>query len=354
MTDALLHWRASKEAKTGVTLQRLRQIVFASVLVAGVVSLSPESAADEVARWQKSPEDIRRSATAIRAGRDLTPASWPGGARVAVALSFDVDTELVWLEDVDEESPSTMSRGEYGARIGLPRILALLAEHDIPATFFVPAMSMELHPQIVPMIRADDQHEFGFHSYAHENPLALSPRDERAAYEKGLAIFERHVGQRPLGFRSAAWDMTPATVEIISSLGFAYDSSLMADDRPYELVAAGRPTGLVELPVEWILDDWPYFQLDWGDGQVSLRNADDVFSIWRDEFDVAHEDGSLFLLTMHPQVIGHRYRLRMLERLIEHMKSKPGVWFATHAEIAEYVAPPDATAASDGTPAAPD
>ena len=315
----------------------MRHISIAAVALAGIALLSEAPLADDVPRWQKSPEDIRRAVTGIRAGRDLTPDSWPGGARVAVALSFDVDTELVWLEDVDEESPSTMSRGEFGARVGLPRVLALLAKLDIPATFFVPAMSMELHPQIVPMIRADGRHEIGFHSYAHENPLALSAEDERAAYEKGLALFERHVGERPVGFRSAAWDMTPSTVDIIRSLGFVYDSSLMADDRPYELVAAGKATGLVELPVEWILDDWPYFQLDWNGGQVSLRNADDVFSIWRDEFDGAYDDGSLFLLTMHPQIMGHRYRLKMLERLIEHMKAKPGVWFATHADVAKYV-----------------
>ncbi|MDX1480643.1 MAG: polysaccharide deacetylase [Woeseiaceae bacterium] len=302
--------------------------------------------AEEVPRWQKAPDEIRCAVTGIRAGRDLTPPSWPGAARVAVALSFDVDTELVWLEDTDEESPSTMSRGEYGARIGLPRVLALLAKHDVPATFFVPAMSMELHPGIVPMIRADDRHEIGFHSYAHENPLELTAAEERAAYEKGLAIFERHVGERPRGFRSAAWDMTPATVDVIRSLGFVYDSSLMADDRPYELVADGAATGLVELPVEWILDDWPYFQLDWSYGQVSLRNADDVYSIWRDEFDGAYEEGSLFLLTMHPQVIGHRYRMRMLGRLIEHIKSKPGVWFATHADIAAYLAPAAASASA--------
>ena len=293
--------------------------------------------AQDTTRWQKTPEEIQQATARIRAGDDLTPSFWPDGARVAVGLSFDVDTELVWLEDITEESPSTMSRGEYGARTGLPRILALLAKHDVPASFFIPAMSMELHPEIVTMIRADKRHEFGFHSFAHENPMALSAKDERTAYEKGLAIFEKHVGSRPLGFRSAAWDLTPATIGIVKSLGFAYDSSLMADDRPYELLSEGEPTGLVELPVEWILDDWPYFQLDWSGGQISMRNADDVFSIWRDEFDAAYEEGTVFILTMHPQVIGHRYRMKMLERLIEHMKNKPGVWFATHAEIAKTV-----------------
>jgi peptidoglycan/xylan/chitin deacetylase (PgdA/CDA1 family) len=311
-----------------------RNLLLALLLLAGA---APALAAEPTPRWQKSPAELVESIKRVRAGEDLTPASWPGGARVAVALSFDVDTELVWLGDSGEESPSTMSRGEYGARTGLPRVLRLLAEHDIPASFFIPAMSMELHPGIVPAIQADPRHEIGFHSYAHENPLDLSPADERAAYEKGLALFEKHVGERPLGFRSAAWDLTPATIGIVESLGFTYDSSLMADDRPYRLESEGKPSALVELPVEWILDDWPYFQLDWGDGPIALRSAPDVLSIWKAEFDGAYKEGTLFLLTMHPQVIGHRYRMQMLDELIVHMKTKPGVWFATHGEVAEYV-----------------
>ncbi|MGH8221562.1 MAG: polysaccharide deacetylase family protein [Woeseiaceae bacterium] len=312
-----------------------KQLLAVSLLA--VLWLPPAARAADVPRWQQSPEELKAAVSGVRAGQDLTPASWPGGARVAVGLSFDVDTELVWLADGAPQSPSTMSRGEYGARAGLERVLALLEEHDMPATFFIPSMSMALHPEIVPMIGRDPRHEFGFHSYAHENPLRLSAADERAAYEKGLELFVSHVGKRPTGFRSAAWDLTPATIDIVKDLGFVYDSSMMADDRPYMLVSEGKATGLIELPVEWILDDWPYFQLDWADGHVALRNADDVFSIWRDEFDVAYEEGTLLILTMHPQVIGHRYRARMLDRLIGYMKSRPGVWFATHEQIARHV-----------------
>lgn len=296
--------------------------------------------ADGDALWQQSPETIRSAVSQVRAGRDLTPAAWPDGARVAVGLSFDVDTELVWLTGAETESPATMSRGQYGARTGLDRVLSLLRDYGIPATFFVPAMTMELHPEVVTLIQADGRHELAFHSYAHENPLELDPASERAAYEKGLALFQRHAGVRPLGFRSASWDLTPATIDIIQELGFRYDSSLMADDRPYQLISGGRDSDLVELPVEWILDDWPYFQLDWDSGEIGLRSADEVFPIWRDEFDGAWQEGTLFVLTMHPQVIGHRYRIRMLRRLIEHMKSRPGVWFATQADIAAHVVQP--------------
>ena len=152
-----------------------------------------------------------------------------------------------------------------------------------------------------------------------------------------MKIFVERVGKRPVGFRSAAWDLTPATIQIVKEMGFLYESSMMADDRPYSLVSNGKETGLIELPVEWILDDWPLFQISWPSKHVSIRNADDVYSIWKDEFDGAYEEGTLFLLTMHPQVIGHRYRMQMLDKLISYMKSKPGVWFATHEQIARYV-----------------
>ena len=110
----------------------------------------------------------------------------------------------------------------------------------------------------------------------------------------------------------------------------------MVESRQDLLRADGQETGIVELPVEWILDDWPLFQLNWATHHVAIRNGEDVFKLWADEFDVAYEEGTSFILTMHPQVIGHRYRMKMLDRLVQYMKSKPGVWFATHEQIARH------------------
>lgn len=287
--------------------------------------------------WNWTPEKIIEHVSTVRAGRDLTPPTWPNGARVAVSLSFDIDTEPVWIGFQEQSSPSYMSRGEYGARRGMPRVLKLLEKHDIPATFFMPAMSMELHPEVVQELKKHPRYEIGFHSYVHENPLKLNEADERRIYAQAMEIFLKHVGKRPVGFRSAAWDLTESTIKIVKEMGFLYESSMMADNSPYVLMSEGRDTGLVELPVEWILDDWPLFQISWPSKHVAIRNAEDVLSIWRDEFDVAWEEGTMYILTMHPQVIGHRYRMKMLDKLVTHMKSKPGVWFATHEEIARYV-----------------
>src|SRR5262249_46837130 len=102
---------------------------------------------------------------------------------------------------------------------------------------------------------------------------------------------------------------------------------------------AGVPSGIVELPVEWILDDFPYFGMD---RQSSLRPytpPSHVLEIWRAEFDKAYDEGTLFILTMHPHIIGHRSRIVILESLIRHMRARTGVWFATDEAIASAVRP---------------
>ena len=144
-----------------------------------------------------------------------------------------------------------------------------------------------------------------------------------------------------VGLRTPSWDYSKNTLKIAREMGLLYDSSLMADDRPYEMLADGQPAGVVQLPVEWILDDAPYF---WNDRSTAVRptmNPDEVLAIWKAEFDVAYEERTLFILTMHPHIIGHRARVVMLDQLIAHMKSKPGaVWFATHEQIVHYVKKP--------------
>ncbi len=310
---------------------------FAVIVVIALGSSVGSARAEEPAPWQWSPETLRAKVEAVRAGRDLSPRRWPGGARVAVAISFDVDTEPLWIGSMGMTSPSVLSRGEYGARRGMPRVLALLDELEIPASFFIPAATLLLHPEITRELKKRPQHEVAFHSYIHENPLALSRAEEREVYEKALAVFDEEFGKRPIGFRSAAWDLSDATIELVRELGFLYDSSMMADEAPYELRAGGEDTGIVELPVEWILDDFPYFGFVFNSPMVGLRSAAEVLPTWKGEFDGAYREGGLFLLVMHPQVIGKRYRMAMLRELLEYIQSKPGVWFATHEEVARHV-----------------
>ncbi|MEV7422389.1 MULTISPECIES: polysaccharide deacetylase family protein [unclassified Streptomyces] len=282
-------------------------------------------------RWPES--EWRRHVDAVRAGRPLVPARWPNGARVAVALSFDPDHETIPLRDA-ETSPGRLAQGEYGARVGAPRILELLARYGVPATFFMPAVSALLHPEEARSYTRDG-HELAVHGWIHERNTLLGREDERELIGRALDALTELTGQRPVGIRTPSWDFSDSTLATILELGFAYDSSLMADDEPYEILAEGRPTGLVEIPVDWIRDDAPYFTMDrYGSVRPHTRPRD-VLEIWTDEFDAAHRAGGVFQLTLHPHVIGHRSRLVVLRELLDHISAHPGVWYATHAELAE-------------------
>jgi peptidoglycan/xylan/chitin deacetylase (PgdA/CDA1 family) len=286
--------------------------------------------------WEWSEPEWRRIVGRARAGRSLAPGSWPGGARCAVALSFDADHETIPLRDADE-SPMRISQGQYGNRQGVPRIRALLRRHGVRASFFYPAVSALLHPEEVRAV-AEEGHEIGIHSWIHEANTQLPPGVERELTFRAADTLERIAGRRPVGIRTASWDFSVDTMDIIRELGLLYDSSLMADDDPYELTDQGEPTGIVELPPEWIRDDAVYFNMLRFSALRPYTPPSAVEEIFRAEFDAAHAEGGLFLLTMHPHVIGHRSRIALLERLVEHMKARGGVWFATHEEVARWCA----------------
>lgn len=283
------------------------------------------------------PEAVwRAKVDHVRAGRSLAPKQWKNGARCAVALSFDSDHETIELR-FGGNSHGKMSQGQYGARRGSPRILKLLERHGIPATFFMPAVSSMLHPDEARAVIAEG-HELGIHSWIHEFNSRLDHVTERDLALRAAETLEKLSGRRPVGMRTASWDFSPYTLKVIREMGLLYDSSLMADDEPYELLDQGEPTGIVELPVEWIRDDAIYFNMD---RMASLRpytGPETVLNIFRRELDMAHEEGGLYVLTMHPHHIGHRSRIFILDEIIRHAKSLPGVWFATHEDIARYCA----------------
>lgn len=284
--------------------------------------------------WQWDETTWRRHVERVRAGRRLTP-PWPGGAKVAVALSFDSDHETIPLRE-GETRPGKLAQGEYGSRVAAPRILAALERHGVPATFFMPAVSALLHPEEARGYVAAG-HEIGTHGWIHERNMLLAPADERMLAARALDTLEEITGVRPVGVRTPSWDFSDATLDIIRELGLVYDSSLMADDDCYELLADGEPTGIIELPVEWIRDDAPYFMMERYGSLRPYTPPRDVLGLWCDEFDVARAEGGLFQLTMHPHIIGHRSRMVVLTELLEYIAGSDGVWFATHAQIAEHV-----------------
>lgn len=286
--------------------------------------------------WTWDEPQWRSRVEQVRAGRNLRPAAWPGGARCAVALSFDSDHDTNELRD-GGHSIGRMSWGQFGNRVGVPRVLALLQRTGVPATFFVPAVSALLYPDEQRRVIAEG-HEIGLHGWIHEVNSVLPAQTERELHLRARDTLERITGVRPVGMRTPSWDFSPATLTIEREMGLLYDSSLMADDDPYELLQHGEPTGIVELPVEWIRDDAPYFNMNRFQALRPYTAPTTVLDIFRREFDGAWEEGGLFLLTMHPHVIGYRSRLFILEELIRHMQGRGGVWFATHKDIAAHVA----------------
>ena len=316
---------------------KLRQshLLRSLMVIAGIMSVTlPSTLAQNTSEpWNWSEEYVVSQVNQVRAGRDLNPDSWPGGARVAVLLSYDVDNETVQGLRTGNINIGQLSQGQYGSRVALPRIVKLMDEQEIPATFFFPAWSLKLAPEQAGIIQQSGRHEIGVHGWIHELNTSLDGATESRLLAQAVDQIEAITGTRPVGYRAPSWNHSPNTLQIVRDMGFLYESSLMHDDRPYELLQNGEPTGVVELPVEWILDDAPLLN------PLGTRymNPRDVMQVWMDEFDKAWEEGTIFLLTMHPHVIGHRSRLVALEGLIEHIKSKDQVWFATHEQAAHYV-----------------
>jgi peptidoglycan/xylan/chitin deacetylase (PgdA/CDA1 family) len=288
--------------------------------------------------WTLSEAEARAIIGRVRAGRSLAPHAWPGGARAAVALSFDCDHECFELGG-GGRAVGRLAWGEYGRRVGVPRILDVLARHKVPASFFMPALCARLDPGETRAIIAAG-HEIGMHGWLHENNSLLDEATERDLMRRAFDTLSEIAGVAPVGFRSANWDLSPHTLAIAASMGLVYDSSLMADEAPYELLLDGGASGMVEIPVEWLRDDAVYLMFNRNPATRPWATPDDVFSIFARELDAAIAEGGLFQLVMHPFVIGYRSRIWILEALIERAIERSGgqIWFATHAEVARWVA----------------
>lgn len=268
--------------------------------------------------------------------------------RSTVCLTFDFDALSVWF-GFERVTPAMLQRGEYGARVGVPRVVQLLARHELPATFFIPGHTVESFPAETESILAAG-HEIGHHSYAHQDPSTQTREEEAADMERALEALAE-IGVTPAGFRSPSGDLSAHTLELLEGHGFVYDSSLQADDfRPYrprigdrvsaaEPLQRGRDARLWELPMSFELDDWPHFQFMFSPYRAGLSSPSKVLEIWQAEFDFmdAEIEGGVLNVCMHPQVIGRGHRVAMLERFIEHCRAA-GARFAPLEEVARGLA----------------
>jgi peptidoglycan-N-acetylglucosamine deacetylase len=285
--------------------------------------------------WETPEAEWRADVARVRAGRRLVPDAWPGGARCALALSFDCDHETFEM-GAGRAAIGRLAWGEFGRRTGVPRILDVLACHGAKATFFHPAVAALIDPgAVAPIVEAG--HEIGVHGWIHENTSKLHRDTEGELMLRARDALAGIAGVQPVGHRAAQWDLSAATIELVAEAGFLYDSSMMADDEPYELVTNGRPTGLVEIPVDWVRDDAVYLLFNRDPATRPWTPPEAVFDIFRREFDAAFDEGGVCQLTFHPFVIGYRSRIWILDALLAHARARGPVWLPTHAELAAHV-----------------
>lgn len=259
---------------------------------------------------------------------------WPNGAQCAVMLTFDFDAETLWIsrDPSNWKRPGTMSQGTYGAKVGVPKILELLRDYGLKATFFVPGWTAEKYvTRIEAMLK--DNHEVGHHGYLHEWIEPGFPDRERESLEKGLEALKKTVGIRPSGYRSPAGETSENLYALLSEYKFLYDSSLQDEIDPYQLRLANNTPGPIELPWHWSLDDAPYMLFSIKNPRPIMTNSH-VLEIWQEEFKEIYRWGGLVNLVNHPQVIGRPSRLALLREFIEFTMRFPNVWYATGREVA--------------------
>ena len=263
---------------------------------------------------------------------------WPKGKRCAFSISFDLDGESPWIHrDAGlAERPLHMSMGAYGPKTGAPRILKVLDRYGIKAAWFIPGWIVERYPDLCREI-VQRGHEVGHHGYLHEKPFFMKggAEEEEALLLKSMDIFKQILDVRPLGSRAPSADPSAHTMTLLKKHGFVYHSNLMDTDLPYcHKTVHGE---LVELPTAWCNNDFPFFGFSAvpavGNG---IWSQEDVFEIWKEEFEGAYEEGGFFNLMGHPQVIGRPSRMRMVSRLIELILGKGDVWVARPIEVAQH------------------
>lgn len=261
---------------------------------------------------------------------------WPEGKRIAVMVTFDFDADLLRKSVIGKRQIgfSDTSRGQYGPDEGLKRCLEMLQRQNLRTTFFVPGRIAEVYPDKVKAIAAAG-HELAYHGYLHEATVDMPATEEEENMSRSEALLEEISGQKVVGYRGPLDLLPNCALELMAKRGYQYGSTLKDCDWAY--VHEAYP--IVELPTEPTLDDFSWFYFSYADEATITCSypVDYVYDIWKDNFDeLANEGDKVFVLKLHPQLIGRSSRVRMLERFIAYMKAN-GAWFATCAEVAAYV-----------------
>jgi peptidoglycan/xylan/chitin deacetylase (PgdA/CDA1 family) len=268
-----------------------------------------------------------------------SPIPWPNGKKAAAAFTFDVDAETPLLA-ADPQLAKRMgliSHQAYGPLVAVPRLLELMRSMGVRGTFFVPGYTALRYPNQIKQI-ANDGHEIGHHGHLHEPLAGVSEADELHFLERGLDALRRIVGVVPKGYRAPIWELNWRTPGLLGEAGFLYDSSLMDADVPYELAYGGEGKSIVELPINWILDDWQqYAYIPGFSGCGVIETPAKATELFRSEFDAMRLDGGLWILTCHPFLSGRPGRAAALKQLMQYALDCRDVWIAPLEDIAAHV-----------------
>jgi peptidoglycan/xylan/chitin deacetylase (PgdA/CDA1 family) len=250
---------------------------------------------------------------------------------------MDAESLLIAVDKNNAQRPITLSQGTYGPRMGVPRIISLFRKYNIPTSFFIPGVTAERHPYAVEAI-CREGYEVGVHGYTHDRPDSMSLEEEEEQLVKAKEVLTRMTGQKIRGYISPAWEYSTNTLRLLRTHGFEYAADAMDEDVPYYLTIDGEQTDMVQLPINWTLDDAPLYwfsllpPLNYGAPYAEPSRA---FELWSTEFDALYEEGAYFHLTMHPFLSGRPNRIKTLERLIQYMMRKPGVTFCTPGQVVD-------------------
>lgn len=266
------------------------------------------------------------------------PIPWPNGARCACAITFDMDADsLIHIsrpaDGHDRLYPISM--GRYGPTVAVPRILETYRRLGLKQSFFIPAWCIEQYPAAVDEILKGG-HEIGHHGLIHEDPVSTHGEEQKAAFEKALAIHVKRTGRKPQGYRAPVYNVTQQVIDLLIGHGFQYDSSLMADDIPYQM-KTGDGT-LWEAPVHWGTDDWPpfahYAEIDY---MMPVKSPSQGLAAFWEEFDAQYEAGGFWMGIWHPFLTGRLARWRLVEKWLEETLRTKDVWFAPLTDIIAHV-----------------
>ncbi len=266
---------------------------------------------------------------------DAGSALWPDNQACAVMVTFDFDAESLWFseDETARNKPSVLSQGGYGPRRGIYKLLEVLGDFEIPASFYVPGWTAENHTAAVEAILKAG-HEVGHHGYAHKWIDPEDPDSEIEEMDRGLEALKRTVNVVPKGYRAPAASSSNQTLQLVKDRGFLYNSGFLDDVFPYRHLMPDGSKGPIELPFHWNLDD-SAISLFLIESQPAIFPNSHIFEVWKDEFDAHYDWGALVNITLHPQISGRPSRLALLRRFLEYMRGFDKVWFATGTDVAE-------------------